>query len=354
MAAMLAFGRGSSAASCARMSPTARSSSGLRSDTRMPFSVRVPVLSAQTTSTRARPSMAGSSLTRHCRWPSRITPTANAIDVIKHQTLGHHRHQRTDHPQHRFPPSRVGGEQLRVDDQQAGRDQQVGDELQDLVDAAAQFGIHQRELAGLFGELGGVGFPADLGGPVRAAARDDEAARHHLVAGVLRDRVGLAGEQGLVDLEVGVLDDLAVDDDLVAGPQFDDVVEHDLVGRHRAAVPDCLRTMGFAWPTMASLSSVCLARSSWMMPIALLAMISSPNSAVDHRTGGQHDDQQHAQDRVDAGEHVGPDDVGHAARRAGRHVVRLAVGDALGDFGVGEPGGDERGHRRSPRERPLA
>ena len=47
----------------------------------MPFSVSVPVLSAQTTSTRARPSIAGSSCTRHWRRPSRITPTANAMLV---------------------------------------------------------------------------------------------------------------------------------------------------------------------------------------------------------------------------------------------------------------------------------
>ncbi len=45
-------------------------------------------------------------------------------------------------------------------------------------------------------------------------------------------------------------------------------------------VPDCLRTIGFACPTMASLSRVCLARSSWMMPIALLATISRPNSPL--------------------------------------------------------------------------
>ena len=92
---------------------------------------------------------------------------------------------------------------------------------------------------------------------------------------------------------------------------------------------------------MASLSSVCLARSSWMMPIALLAMISRPNGAVDHRAGGQHDDQQHAEDRVDAGEHVGPHDLGDAARRPGGHVVGLAFGDPLGDFGIGQAGGDD-------------
>lgn len=42
-------------------------------------------------------------------------------------------------------------------------------------------------------------------------------------------------------------------------------------------VPDCRRTNGFAWPRIARLSSVCFARSSWIIPMMLLAMISRPN-----------------------------------------------------------------------------
>ena len=160
----------------------------------------------------------------------------------QHEALGHHRHQGADHPQHRLAPSRIGGEQLRVDDQDACRDQQVGDELQDLVDTAAQFGVHQRELAGFVGELGGVGFPADLGGAVGAGAGDDEAARHHRIARIFGHRVGLTCEQGLVDFEVGLLHDHAVDDDLVAGSQFDDVVEHDLAGAATALQKTQCRT----------------------------------------------------------------------------------------------------------------
>ena len=53
------------------------------------------------------------------------------------------------------------------------------------------------------------------------------------VADLLVDGIGLAGEQRLVDLEALGLDDLAVDDDLVARTEFDDVVEDDLVGRQR-------------------------------------------------------------------------------------------------------------------------
>ncbi len=47
----------------------------------MPPSVSVPVLSRHTVSTRARPSIAGSSCTRHCLRPSRITPIAKATEV---------------------------------------------------------------------------------------------------------------------------------------------------------------------------------------------------------------------------------------------------------------------------------
>ena len=62
MACMLALGRGSSAASAASTSATSLCRvSALSSVNRMPFSVSVPVLSAHTTSTRASPSIAGSS-----------------------------------------------------------------------------------------------------------------------------------------------------------------------------------------------------------------------------------------------------------------------------------------------------
>lgn len=63
--------------------PTARTSAR-----RSAFSVSVPVLSAHTTSTLARPSIAGSSLTRHIRFPSRTTPTANAMDVMRIRPSG--------------------------------------------------------------------------------------------------------------------------------------------------------------------------------------------------------------------------------------------------------------------------
>ncbi len=54
------------------------------------------------------------------------------------------------------------------------------------------------------------------------------------VADVLVDRVGLTGEKRLVDFEGRRLDQLPVDDDLVARPEFDDVVEDHVVRRPRS------------------------------------------------------------------------------------------------------------------------
>ena len=88
MAAMLPLGRESAAARAAKASSTGPSPSGLTEATHMPDSVKVPVLSTHTTSTRARPSIAGNSWTKHIRWPSRMTPTANANEVISTRPSG--------------------------------------------------------------------------------------------------------------------------------------------------------------------------------------------------------------------------------------------------------------------------
>ena len=50
--------------------------------------VRVPVLSRQITSTRARPSTAGSSFTSTCLLASLAAPTANAIEVTSTSPSG--------------------------------------------------------------------------------------------------------------------------------------------------------------------------------------------------------------------------------------------------------------------------
>ena len=268
----------------------------------------------------------------------------------QHQALGHHRNQRADHAQHRFPPARVGGEQLCVDDQQPGGNQQVGDELQDLVDPGAQFGFHQGELAGFLGQLGSVGLSADLGRAVRAAAGHHETARHHLVARVLGDRVGLTGEQRLVDFEVGLLDDVTVDDDLVARPELDDVVEHHLAGQSRLG-PGLPAHQRFRQSDDRELVQGLLRAQLLDDADRAVGDDQQPEGTVDHRPGRQHDDQQHAEDRVDPGEDVGTHDVGDAARRAGRDVVGLALCYPLRDFDIGQA---RRRQRWSSGERSLA
>ena len=58
----------------------------------------------------------------------------------------------------------------------------------------------EREAAGFGGELAGVGVVADGRRLEATRARDDEAPGEHLLAGLLVDRIRLAGEQRLVDL----------------------------------------------------------------------------------------------------------------------------------------------------------
>ena len=203
----------------------------------------------------------------------------------------------------------------------------------------AQFGFHQRELAGLLGELGGVRLATDLGGPVGAAARDDEASRHHPVAHILGDRIRLAGEQRLVDLEVVLLDDVSVDDDLVAWAELDDVVEHHFARRPRlgARLPAHRR---FRLPDDCELVQRLLGAQLLDDADRAVGDDQQPERAVDHRTGRQHDDQQHAEDRVDPGENVGAHDLRDAARGPCRDVVGLTLGYPLGDLGIGQPGGE--------------
>ncbi len=114
----------------------------------------------------------------------------------------------------------------------------------------------------------------------------------------------------------------------------------------RVRVPDCLRTNGFACPMIASLSSVCLARISWTMPMTLLAM-SRPNIPLIQRARRQDDEQQNAQNRVDPREYVGPDDLPDGAGDPFRDIVALAFGDPLRHFGIGQTGcrRSRTGHR---------
>ncbi|GAA3096907.1 hypothetical protein GCM10020254_47760 [Streptomyces goshikiensis] len=200
--------------------------------------------------------------------------------------------------------------------------------------------MDEREPGGLLGQLGGVGLAADLGGGEGAAAGDDEGAGHDGVAGLLQDGVGLAGEQGLVDLQAVGLADGAVDDDLVAGAEFDDVVEDDLGGGDlggRAVAADA----GFGLADDGEAVQGLLGAQLLDDADAGVGDDHVAEEAVLDRRDDEHDHPQDADDGVEPGEDVGADDVGGRAAAADGDVVDVAAGDALGDLGSAQPAGPE-------------
>lgn len=82
----------------------------------------------------------------------------------------------------------------------------------------------------------GVGLRPHPVQPGPAAAGHHEGAGEQLVAGGLGDGVGLAGDEGLVDLHLAG-EDGGVGGDLVAGGQLRHVIPHQLGGGHGDQVP---------------------------------------------------------------------------------------------------------------------
>ncbi len=144
-------------------------------------SVSVPVLSRHTTSTRARPSTAGSSCTSTLRRAKRDRRDREREARQQHQAFGHHRHDTGDDPRHRFAPPFVRAE-LAEREQRRGRNQRPGDVAQDRVDAVHQLGTHEREPPGLGCEPPRVRVGADTCRLEATAAGHHDAAGEHFVA----------------------------------------------------------------------------------------------------------------------------------------------------------------------------
>ena len=149
----------------------------------------------QITSTRASTSIAGSSWHERAlaREPDDTDGERDARQ--QDQPLGHHRDDTADRGHEPLADAVVLAVELADEQADAGRHERVRHERDDAVDRRAQLAVHERELAGLLGELGRVGVGADLVDLGPAVAGDDEAAGEQLVAGLLDDRIGLAGEQ---------------------------------------------------------------------------------------------------------------------------------------------------------------
>lgn len=165
---------------------------------------------------------------------------------------------------------------------------------------------------------------------------DHEAAGHHGVAGPFQYRVGLAGEQRLVDLQVVGLGDRAVHDGLVAGAQLDEVAEDDLgggdLGRDPVAAHRGFRLADHREAVQGLLGPPLLDDAD-----AGVGDDHEAEEAVLDRRDEQHDQPEHADDQVEPGEDVGADDLADGAGRADGYVVDLAAGDPLGDLGGGQP-----------------
>ena len=231
-------------------------------------------------------------------------------------------------------------------------DHPPGDDRQDPVDAVAQFAADQSEPLGLFGEAGGIGLGADPGRPVAPAPGRHEGAREHLVAGLLEDGVRLAGEQGLVHLEP--LEAVTSPSTTIWSP-----------GRSTSRSSRTTRSMGRS--DLLAVAHHPGPRGAEQRQAVEGALGPDLLEDADRRVGeqhqaeegvldgghDQHQDQQGAQQEVEEGEDVGPDDLAHGPAGGGGHRVHLAGGLALGHLGAAQPqsgggrAGGAQGHRPS-------
>jgi hypothetical protein len=160
---------------------------------------------------------------------------------------------------------------------------------------------------------------------VRARSLDREGARAHLLPGPPPDRLGLAGENRLVDGERGRRLETSVGDDLVARLQLDEVAGDELVhaDQSRLAVADdaCGRGDEGRQPVEGSLGAELLRD-----PDRGVADEDREEERVLPRAEGERDEARDEQDHVEDGEDVRPHDARVRAARGGR-LDRPALGE---------------------------
>jgi hypothetical protein len=89
------------------------------------------------------------------------------------------------------------------DEQESGSwRQRPGHGTKNVVDAISELGSRETEPPGGAGKSTGIGGVADPHSLQTAAARHDETAGEHRIAGRLQDRIGFSRQERLVDLEI--------------------------------------------------------------------------------------------------------------------------------------------------------
>jgi hypothetical protein len=204
------------------------------------------------------------------------------------------------------------------------------------VDAFPELGADQGESLGRVGQPGGIGVISDPGGSIATGPCGDEAARQALVAGLFPHRVGLSGEQRLVDLQPRRCDHVAVDHQLVAGAQLDEIVDHDLVHGlldHGTGADDPDLWGRHDFETIEGpLSPELLDDAD-----GRVGDEDDPEQCVSRLAQHEQDDQEEGPEQdVEPGDDVGPDDLPGGAARSLGDGVDLAGPDSLPNLGVGE------------------
>ncbi len=232
------------------------------------------------------------------------------------------------------------------DERPADRDHHEHQQPQQAVDVLLQRRERLAVALGLADELVGVGVGADLVGEVDPRPGDAERAGLHGVAGAPGDRVGLAGEHRLVELQAAGLGERAVGDDLLARAEPDRVAGDDVLDEQRAllAVPQHAGARG----------------DEQGEPVELLLgpdLLQDPDPGVDQQddredqvrdlSGDDQGDRERAQDQVEQRERVLADDrpVAAAGRRGHGGT---AHGEPPFGLGLGQPWCRDRCHDDNP------
>ena len=190
------------------------------------------------------------------------------------------------------------------------------------------------ELARLPDQALGVAVVPDRGGAVRTGPLGHEGARPDPLADGALDRLGLAGQDRLVEREAAALDHVAVGHDLIARADPDQVTAHDLPDRHvtLAPVPDHARRGRDqrGQPVERGLGAGLLQDADPGVDQEDHAEDGVPPVAEGEGQHGEHE-QDHVEDRED----VRPDDASPGP--AGRRRLLGELREAARRLGLGQP-----------------